>query len=999
MNSKSLLAVVLLLATGIVAWTLTWSSDDAAPPPGSSPDAALPASAASAKVETAAVGDGAVGAGANAAAERTAAPAVAPATAADVGGRVRGRLVDRAGAPRAGVPLSLATWRTVGGLIPGMPAPTRDGRQVDGPEVRSGSDGRFVFPLAAEHAASLSVAADELVFAKEPPTVIAKSGDQDLGDLVVVLGARLAGVVQDGRGQPVEGVKISAHLGVIGFGGTSATTSDAQGRFAVGKLRAGTWHLRTASAKFLPAVQDVELKDEEQRTDLVLVVNAGQAISGQVVNDLGQPVAGCRVGAKRKEARAGVDIERFTGDESTTTDASGFFTLTGLAGETASVRAVGAGHGVAFATDVPVGTGNLLLRVDRLATIAGTLVGTDGKPIAGSRVRALGGRRDAAAIDGDIDLDVMGPDGLPMGGPQARARTAADGSFELANVRPGEVTVVADGEGHRPVRQTGIQIAAAQAIHGVRLVADLGATARVTVLDDAGKPVAGAKVVAQRPSEASTGGPMRVFSRRVEVDDEHGDVRFHGGDSDLGSATTGADGVATLVGLPAGATQFAATHDEFAKARAATVTMPAAGVTEASLTMRRGGAIDVTVRSPDGEPVAAANFVCRGPLGAEETETRGTTDGNGAARLWPLVPGDYVVELRRAPQAHRFGDAQVVIGDDDGGALAGAESRCIVTAGDTTVVDLRRPVLTRVHGVVLGAEGPVAGCQVQLEKGGDDAGMLPPGLGGGMTTTTAGDGTFAFADVESGDYVLRYGRPGAAAQARAELAVAPNQLEQRVDLSLRTGTLRVQAWSQLESAPIAGAEVEIAPAESDNGGAPPRREARVMMISVRADSEEADDTTTMTMGAQRAKTGADGWAELKDVPAGSWTVRVTHKKHVAAERKQQSVLEGQVTDCGRVELSQAGRIRGKVLTADGKAARMALVTHRAVGAAADGQPAQPQPAMGGQFTFDGLAPGKYLLRAQELRMNGDGPAAYGPDVEVEVKPGDTATAELRLAPQ
>lgn len=152
----------------------------------------------------------------------------------------------------------------------------------------------------------------------------------------------------------------------------------------------------------------------------------------------------------------------------------------------------------------------------------------------------------------------------------------------------------------------------------------------------------------------------------------------------------------------------------------------------------------------------------------------------------------------------------------------------------------------------------------------------------------------------------------------------------------------------------------------------------------------------MTMGSQRAQTGPDGWAEVEDVPAGEYTVRVTHKKYAPVELKNQTVVERQTTQCGRVELGSAGSIRGTVVARDGKSVQIALVQHRAAGAATW---SEPTAAMGGSFRIDGLAAGNYSVRAQLVEpQNGLRSVApsYSPEVEVEVKGGETTTTELQL---
>ncbi|HEX6811519.1 MAG TPA: carboxypeptidase-like regulatory domain-containing protein [Planctomycetota bacterium] len=996
MNAKAIVAV-LLAVLGVACWFLL--RGDADVEPRLNPvDVPQPA-AASPKAEpqrqdvgrAAAVDPGL---------DRTAVPAAnlgnAPGSGATM---VRGRIVDGAGSPRGAIELSVRSWARVDGMegidlanLPEAGGPSRT-RSEPKPDCTTRADGTFQFPLAADRDARLELISDTMIFANRVPMIRGAKADQDLGDVVVVKGGSLRGIVQDEHGKPVADVRVSAgagDFGFVGFMGSSSTKTDADGVFAVDMLRPGKHTLRTASGKFLPTVQEFTLAPEEQRHDVVLVVRPGQAIAGQVVDERGVPVAGFKVGSKRKESRGGVAIERFATDEATTTDDNGFFTLSGLATETATVRAFGAGHTSATAADVAVGTGNLVLRVERLGSVEGVLVGTEGAPIGGSRVEV------GAYVEGPGGGHVFehgAEDDLPIGGRRTSATTNADGTFRLDDVRPGRVTVTATGAGHRPATQRDVQVLPGQGAKGVRLVADVGATARVMVVDEAGKPVAGAKVQAQRPEQApQPGNGPRDGARRVEMTNDNGDVRIGGGLEALGSATTDAEGLAVLTGLPAGEAQLHATHAEHAPANPARVTLPKSGTVESKLTLLEPGFAEVLVTSAGGEPAEGASFRISGPTGEGSRDQSGKTNEAGLGRMGPLAAGEYTVALTRAAGTSRIGDmAFVSFGEES--ELAATQRQFTVKAGETTRIEIKKPMLTKVHGTVTGIDGPLAGCTVELGQQGapelDMPGALP-GIGGGARSTkTAADGSYALEDVESGSYTIRYGKPGQIVKATADLQVPPNQAEVRQDLVLRTGKVRVQACSQGTGEAISGAEVEIARANADASGRRPREQQRMVMMVTMDRSDSGGEATTMTLGSQKAQTGADGWAEIEDVPPGEYTVRVTHKKYAPVEMKGQVVVEQQTTDCGRADMTTAGRMRGVVVASDGGAVQMAMVQHRAAGASEWGGPTM---AMGGSFRIDGLAPGKYAVRAQEIGR----PRTFGPEVEVEVKGGEVATTELRL---
>lgn len=988
MNAKPLVLGLLVAGLAVAAWFLwrgggiesvTRPTPPAVDDPVASPDAAQ------AGLEPGAAADGAVERAAgepDVAGSRTEAGVAPPETAATV--MVRGRLVDGDGEGLAGVELRRAEWRNPDGKE-FFGGPGRNGPRH---ELQTDGEGRFTFELPRDHSAMLELPSADLVYVGNPPMIHGHQGDLDLGDVLVLPAGSVSGVVHDERGNPVEGVTVTAGTGAVAFGVSSSASTGEDGRFRVGKLRPGDWTLRTASAQYLPTEEEVTVEAGAAVDGVVLVVAAGRAIAGQVVDDLGRPVADFRVGAKRTETRGGIEVERFASDEAATTDRNGFFTLAGLAGETATVRAFGPKHGTAIATNVRVGTGNLVLQVDRLATIEGVLRGADGGPLAGSRVRAIPSR--------DARLAAHGIEGV-LQDREASTKTAADGSFRIEGVQPGAVTVAAEGREHLPARRGGIQVAPAQTIRGVQLVAERGAVAHLTVLDENGERIAGAKVSAREPREPERAGGMRVRSRRVE--DNEDEVRVFDGDESFGTAVTDGEGVAVIPGLPAKAVAFHAEHGDFANARPITLPMMQNGRVDVELTLRTPGYAELQVTDADGSAARDARYSVQGPLGAPDSENRrGGLDAEGKAVVGPLPRGNYVAALVRKPASRLIGGAMIAWSDDEGQVIAGSERRFEVTPGETTTVEIRRPVLTRVFGTVTGAGGPVAGATVGIEK---DSGPDLPGATGAITmagarSAAAGpDGSFSIADVEAGDYVLRYGRPDQLVKAEARITVPPELPELRHDLVLRTGTVRVQAWSESGDAPIAGAQVELT-ASVPGGDAPSeRRETRVMMVSISSDGESSNDSTMMTIGSERAKTGADGWAEIEDVPAGEYDVRVTHGGHAPGERKLARVVELQTTDVGRVVMTEAGSIRGKVVGPDGAPVRMALVFHRPI----DGEEGQPTPAMGGAFTIGALKPGRYVLRGQELGMGpggGRGPSGSSPEVEVEVEAGKAATAELRL---
>ena len=150
---------------------------------------------------------------------------------------------------------------------------------------------------------------------------------------------------------------------------------------------------------------------------------------------------------------------------------------------------------------------------------------------------------------------------------------------------------------------------------------------------------------------------------------------------------------------------------------------------------------------------------------------------------------------------------------------------------------------------------------------------------------------------------------------------------------------------------------------------------------------------TMEMGGSRVVTDADGVAVIETVPPGKYSLRITHSTHVEQVLTDQTVSDGTVTDAGVAALVLGGDVRGRVRQADGSEVRFAMVEYRP----ADGDDVNQVTAARGSFHLEGLKPGKYVVRARDMLSNMGGTPEWGPDHEVEVKAGETASAEITLS--
>jgi hypothetical protein len=162
----------------------------------------------------------------------------------------------------------------------------------------------------------------------------------------------VAGLVVDGSGRPVPAFAIN----VVPAGGNRAERDqahrferlvrDSSGAFAWGGLGAGDYELRVVPPQGGGVTRTITLAEGERRPDLRLVVQAGVRVSGRAVElESGAPLGGLNVGARLGSRVA-----------STSTDATGAFSLELLPGETGSIdlRALGDGLLVPEMADIEV---------------------------------------------------------------------------------------------------------------------------------------------------------------------------------------------------------------------------------------------------------------------------------------------------------------------------------------------------------------------------------------------------------------------------------------------------------------------------------------------------------------------------------------------------------------------------------------------------------------------------------------------------------------------
>lgn len=248
-------------------------------------------------------------------------------------------------------------------------------------------------------------------------------------ELLLVAGAPVSGVVQDTNGRPVANAQVSyeAVSTIVPIDARrDSVESDAEGRFQLDALPAGSIHVTASHAPDAPGTSELlTLDGTTPRTGVVVKLQEGVTVKGVVFTEAGTPLAGAEV----RLVSASADVNAGAGARQTQSDARGEFVLRGVA---RGRVALAARHesGASGVVEVATGAGatvEVRLVIGRTASIAGRVVDSTGKPVATARV-ALNADRAGAAK--------MTPSEWLLAG--AREEAADDaGRFEIRGVASG----------------------------------------------------------------------------------------------------------------------------------------------------------------------------------------------------------------------------------------------------------------------------------------------------------------------------------------------------------------------------------------------------------------------------------------------------------------------------------------------------------------------------------------------------------------------------------
>jgi protocatechuate 3,4-dioxygenase beta subunit len=364
--------------------------------------------------------------------------------------------------------------------------------------------------------------------------------------------AVLKGHVTTADGRALRRAQISVRGAAVQNGRTAST--GLEGEYEIRELPAGRYTITASRSGFLPSQygqrrsgdqgKPVELAEGATIDSIDFTLERAGVISGRVTDETGEPVANAYIYSLQSQFYRGRRqfVPVTAGMAHATTDDTGLYRLTPVPpGEyviLATSRETWVSDdkdkqtltyapsyfpgtvSVADAQRIKVGAGQEAAAIDfslvpgRIATISGTVTAVDGTPLAGAGI--------------ELRQEMVGPTGGTVGF-GGTARVAADGTFKVRNVAPGEYILGATGAaGDRGIESASmLLLVVGPDIEGLTLRADAGGLVTGRVVTDSGDalPSSAARVFTQTagfarsapsvpPGEDGLAGPDGRFVRR-----------------------------------------------------------------------------------------------------------------------------------------------------------------------------------------------------------------------------------------------------------------------------------------------------------------------------------------------------------------------------------------------------------------------------------------------------------------------------------------------------
>lgn len=680
----------------------------------------------------------------------------------------------------------------------------------------------------------------------------------DLGEIALTSATCLTGRIRDARGAPLAGAQVelrSADAGEFWEGHrlmeTARTDADGVARFP-GTPR-GRVRIEAKAAKHADGLIEALEVGTAADQEFEIRLERGGSARGRVVDADRSPVAGAElylVHRGQNDFWWGDYLPPFPDREpDAVAGPDGSFELHGVPAippdepSRAVILARADEVGTGAAREVRAGA-DVTITIPRGVRASGVVVEGDGAPVAAAKV----------------SLHQTTPWGWDE--EKASAETDAEGRFILPRVPPGEYRLSANAAiGEAPSFPLDLQ----RDTEDLRLRLERDRLLRVRVLDDAGAPVAGARVEAHTPGAASGGQRMISVDLSGIIQHDEGGVSWNG------SGTTDESGWATFRDPAAGEVVLNARAEGWATHRSR-LTL-SGGDQEEEVRMVRPGTLVVRVHDSAAQPVRGVTIRVHDDAGDFDAGGQ-ATDHLGRAVWRDLAPGAWTVR-HDADGGSADGRllGEIMLAWDDGAkepeAAPEPGEQVRIEAGGTLVHEILLEDLAIVTVLVTRGGLPAPDVAIRLEpKPDESADNFYSGWDSGEASGVRTDarGVASLTPVRAGEYLLiaKSGRNTPETKVELALHAGPQRREVALNGAEVRGRLRGPGG------PLVGARVNLEPFVPDAEKEPGHSFGMVAMVGAGGGiAFEFGDSA----GSSSASTDGDGEYVFQDVPAGQWVVK------------------------------------------------------------------------------------------------------------------------------
>ena len=469
-------------------------------------------------------------------------------------------------------------------------------------------------------------------------------------------GGKIVGFVRGLDGRPVPSTMVMALS--IGAGVMRSGTTDARGYYEIEALDPGNYVVIKTKADslspqmFQEIMGNLRLKSttvkegRETRVDIEDRTANGVDVVGTVTEG-GQPVPRAIITllGQDNDGPFGVGVRSGTADE------AGRFTIASVppGNYLARVTRFSASRPVPASLSVQVPEGVTRHRVELVfptAEISGVVVGPNGEPVQGVRVRAIAD--DSRPMPGGLLGAVS-----ELGG-RERGRSDAEGRFTIRRLSPGRYRIRAESRGNAADKYgsaelTDITVAEGQQLDGVRVTLPEAAILSGIVVDGSGNPVVGASVRAIRDGdERKAVDAAEASSTRAELRSMVQQLRA--------TARTDGSGKFRIRGIAFGSWSLEVEKNGLSTTRKDDIVL-GRSTPEQRIVMLRGGRVRVKVTDIDGSMVALGRVRVLNSKGQEVGKRKSLAsvlgslfrkkdkEGNAWMDFGTLAPDTYTLEV------------------------------------------------------------------------------------------------------------------------------------------------------------------------------------------------------------------------------------------------------------------------------------------------------------------------------------------------------------------